>query len=210
MGNSDFIGGLVATAEPVTPRRVHVEVLALAAVALVQLVGVSFYFGTDKVAMALGGGTPMLTKLVVFGGMAIGMTGLALWSLAPATRHLSTIAAIGLGAATVVGLAGLEWSVGSSVQGTIYPQYGVRCFFSILSLSMPVTLLLSLFMARGASTQPRTTALMIGLAGGSWGAFAYAVQCPFVSVWYLGVWYVGGVAMVSAVAAVLLPRFARW
>lgn len=211
MGNSDFISGLVATAEPVAPRRIRNEVLALVLVAGVQLIGAAFYFGTDKVAMALGvGGFGMATKLAVFGLLAFGATALALWSFDPAARRLAPVFLGLMVGAVFAALVGLEWKAGSSLMTTFYPQYGVRCLFSIISLALPITMLLTLLMARGASTQPQTTAWMIGVAGASWGAFTYALQCPFVSVSYIGVWYLGGVLAVTGIARVILPKVANW
>ncbi|MEM9422080.1 MAG: NrsF family protein [Pseudomonadota bacterium] len=211
MSNSAFIEGLVATAQPVVRRRVSVELLALVAVAVIQIVGASYFFGDDawqKTSMF--DGARVVFKVSFLGVAAVAFAALCLWSLDPATRRMGSALAGVVGLAALVGFVGFEWQVGSSFASTLYPQFGLRCFFSILFLALPVTLLLSLFMVRGASTQPNQTAILVGLAGGTWGAFTYALQCPFVSIYYLGVWYVGGIALVALVARVLLPRLARW
>lgn len=211
MSSQDFISGLAATATPVSRRRLSVEVGILLAVAALQFVGVSYFFSDGSLQKALMmDGTRMTVKLVLFGGGAVAFSALALWSLDPQARRAWPVAVGILAATLLAGVIGFDHSLGSSIGTTLYPEYGVRCLMAIVSFALPVTLVLSILMLRGASTQPNRTALLIGLSGGTWGAFCYAVQCPFVSSAYLTTWYVGGIALVTLAARLILPRIARW
>ena len=211
MSNSAFIEGLVATAEPVARRRVSMEVLALGAIALVQLIGATLFFGDDAFQKAMmGDGARVVFKVSLLGISAVSFAAMALWSLDPAARRVGPYLCALIGVVALAGFIGFDRSFGGSLTSTFAPQFGMRCLFSVLFLALPVTLLLSLFMVRGASTQPDRTALLVGLAGGTWGAFTYALQCPFVGLYYLGAWYVGGIALVAIVARIVLPRVAKW
>lgn len=211
MSDKNLIEGLVAMAEPVQPRRLGGEVLALIAVATLQATGAILYFGTDVVRSVIHeAGMAAITKYVVFGAVAVAFSVLALTSLTPSVRRWAPVTAVVLLGATLLGFIGLDWTTQPTMMETLLPRFGVICLLSILSLSLPVTLLLSVFMVRGASTQLNRTAVFIGLAGGSWGAFTYALQCPHVTIWYLGTWYVGGVAAVTLATRMILPRLAKW
>jgi hypothetical protein len=69
---------------------------------------------------------------------------------------------------------------------------------------------LTFFMRGAAPTQPKMTALFIGVASGSWGAFIYGLQCPFMNLGYVALWYGGAIAVTTFAAALILPRFGRW
>ncbi|MGV6819793.1 MAG: NrsF family protein [Parvularcula sp.] len=211
MSSDSLISGLVAAAEPVTPRSRWHEFLILLAVGIVQVIGAVFFFGTEAVATNIAtGGVAMLVKLGVFGWLALSASWLALRSYDPATPRAALGLIAPVGVAAIAALIGLDHQWAGSILETINPAHGVRCIFSLVSLALPTALLLSLLMVRGAPTHLGRTALLIGLAGGGWGAFTYALQCPYVSLWYLGVWYLAGIALVTAATRVALPSLARW
>jgi hypothetical protein len=211
MSETAFIDGLVATAEPVRRRRVSRELVAIAAVAALHLLGMTYYFSGELLADALARDMPrMVLKIGLFGLASIVFTALAVRSLHPAARRVGPLMAAAGGLFVAAALIGFDYSLAGGIEGALLPQYGVFCALNVLSLSLPVTLVLAFVAMRGASTRPDRTAWLVGLAGGSWGAFVYALQCPFVGVYYLCVWYGGGVLLTALIVRLLLPRLTRW
>ena len=92
MSNPDFISGLVATADPVARRRLSVEFLALCAVAGVQLVGASYFYGPGALDKALMlDANRSIFKATLLGISAISFAVLALWSLAPGAKRIGPL-----------------------------------------------------------------------------------------------------------------------
>lgn len=211
MSNSVLISGLVASAEPVRPRRIWLEVLTIVAVAAIQLYGISHFYDQAAMARYFDNDTPrMILKFSLFGLSAVAFTTLALWSLSPTAKRAWPWAMGILSVVILTAMIGFDRNMGASFGQTFMPQFGRSCVTSILALSLPVTLVLTMLMGRGASVQPNKSAILIGLAGGTWGAFTYALQCPFVGLYYLGLWYFSGVALVTVAARLILPRLNRW
>ena len=67
-----------------------------------------------------------------------------------------------------------------------------------------------LHLRRGAPVAPERAGLLVGLAGGSLGALAYGLHCPFDSVVYIGLWYGLAVAGAALAGRLLVPRLIRW
>lgn len=202
-----FIEGLVATAAPVPRRRVWRDVGIIAILGAVQFIGLRYLLPMDTFEAAMGANPiRMSIKVSVFALATVIFSGMAVLSFYPsANRHnrvlLATIAAF-----VVAILLGFEWRMPSGLP----LGYGFNCMFAILAMSLPVMLGLGLLMTAGASTRPRRSALLIGLAGGAFGAFIFAFQCPIVSVAYMVTWYGGGIASAAGIALMLLPRIIRW
>ena len=65
--------------------------------------------------------------------------------------------------------------------------------------------------ARGlAPTRLRLTGLVLGLAAGGMGAFAYAMHCDEMAAPFLGAWYSLGIAGAGLVGWLTAPRLLRW
>lgn len=87
---------------------------------------------------------------------------------------------------------------------------GIQCAGKIILLSMPPVFGLGVLMRRGAPTDMRGSALLVGLAASAWGAFVFVFACPFNDPLYIVVWYTVGCGFVILVSRLILPRFARW
>lgn len=209
--SSEFIKGLVATAEPVAPRRAYVDGLAVLLLGVIQMVGLSAFFDAETLARAYAAEpTRMIFKIGTFGVASVVFSALAIQSFSPgAQRHGTglwvTIAAVAIG----LGLWA-DWSLPNGVFAALDPMHGTRCVMAVSALSLPTILTLSLLMLRGAPVYPRRSSALVGLAGGSFGAFLFAFQCPEVSTYYLGVWYIGAVALAGIATTLVLPRIVRW
>ncbi|WP_370338278.1 NrsF family protein [Parvularcula marina] len=209
--SSDFINGLTATAEPVARRHAGLELLAVLAVAAIELVGFTYFFDSQILAAAYAADPVRMTaKFVIFGALAVAAITLAILSLNPAAKRIGegTLAIILSVLATSILVFDFTWR--GSFSASFVPSAGMHCAISVASLALPVTLVLGMLMMNGASTQPGRSAFLAGLAGGAFGAFVFSLQCPMVSIWYLGLWYGAGIAVVSAASYLLMPKFIRW
>jgi hypothetical protein len=84
------------------------------------------------------------------------------------------------------------------------------CPFNIATLSLPVFVACAVALRRLAPTQLRFTGATAGLCAGAIGALAYCLHCPEIEAPFLGVWYVAGVLIPTAVGYVLGPWLLRW
>jgi hypothetical protein len=99
-------------------------------------------------------------------------------------------------------------AVAPTLADRLAPVYGLGCAAAVVVLSLPMLGMLSIFMRKGASTHAEGSALAVGLAGGSWGAFVFAFCCPINDPLYIVVWYSVGCAVVALLARLILPRYA--
>ncbi|MCM2348062.1 DUF1109 domain-containing protein [Acidovorax soli] len=84
------------------------------------------------------------------------------------------------------------------------------CPFNIAALSVPA-LVASFWALRGAApTRLAWTGAAGGLLAGALGALAYALHCPEMATPFLAVWYIAGMALPTALGALLGPRLLRW
>jgi hypothetical protein len=84
------------------------------------------------------------------------------------------------------------------------------CFGISLSSALLIGTAMTLWLRRGAVTQPERAGLLTGLAAGALGTFAYNLNCPSDSVYYAGLWYSLTVLLSGGLGWLLLPRFLRW
>jgi hypothetical protein len=84
------------------------------------------------------------------------------------------------------------------------------CPFLIALLSAPLLIAL-LFVMRGlAPTRLRWAGAASGLTAGSVGALVYTLHCPELAAPFLGIWYLLGMLIPTAIGAWLGPRLLRW
>ena len=69
---------------------------------------------------------------------------------------------------------------------------------------------LTAWLRRGASTALNRAGWLVGLASGSFGAFAYSLHCPSNSIYYVGIFYSAVVAISAAVGRLIVPAAIRW
>ena len=84
------------------------------------------------------------------------------------------------------------------------------CPFSIAALSVPACVA-SFWALRGAApTRLAWAGAGAGLLAGALGALVYALHCPEMAAPFLAVWYLAGMAIPTALGAVLAPHLLRW
>ncbi|NNU15309.1 DUF1109 domain-containing protein [Parvularcula sp. ZS-1/3] len=205
-----LIDSLTESMAPVTRRKPRREMLILGGILFLQLAGTLALIGTNTAAVFTHNLSMAAAKAVFFAGLTLGFAALAFRSFDPTTPRQRNIA-YGVGGLMVLfAIAFLDRNFGGGAVNILAPSSGLRCLVSSVSFSLPMFIALTFFMRGAAPTQPNATAAFIGVAAGSWGAFIYGLQCPFMNIGFVALWYGGAIALTTLAAAVILPRFARW
>ena len=84
------------------------------------------------------------------------------------------------------------------------------CPLYVAILSMPAFGALLWAMKGLAPTRPALAGAAAGLLSGAAGALVYALHCPEMAAPFLGVWYLLGMLIPTALGAMLGPRLLRW
>ena len=139
---------------------------------------------------------------------------------APVVLHLSRPGvAAGLGmwgiAASLAGMAVLAtWQLSQVDANTamqlMFTGSWQVCSASIVALSVPFLAAL-LWMLRGmAPTQPALAGASAGLMAGALASLVYSLHCTETAYAFVAVWYVAGMALMTAVGSLLGARLLRW
>ena len=110
------------------------------------------------------------------------------------------------------GLAALVWwgAAPEERAALLWGQTWQSCVFSIALMAGPL-LLAVLWVLKGmAPTRPAWAGAAAGALAGGGGAAVYALHCPELAAPFLAVWYVAGIALVTAVGALVGARCLRW
>jgi hypothetical protein len=92
----------------------------------------------------------------------------------------------------------------------IFGQTAVVCPFLVALISSPVFGGIFWAMRGLAPTRLRLAGAAGGFAAGSMGTLAYSLHCPELAAPFLGIWYVLGVLIPTAVGAWAGPRLLHW
>ncbi|MES2495978.1 MAG: DUF1109 domain-containing protein [Pseudomonadota bacterium] len=84
------------------------------------------------------------------------------------------------------------------------------CPRNVLLLSMPIFVGLLWAYRHFAPTNLRAAGAGAGLAAGAFGAAVYCIHCPEVSAIFVLTWYTLGIALATALGALIGPRVMRW
>uniref|UniRef100_UPI0018EBC830 NrsF family protein n=1 Tax=Bosea sp. ASV33 TaxID=2795106 RepID=UPI0018EBC830 len=74
---------------------------------------------------------------------------------------------------------------------------------------LPLVVLL-LLARRGAPVDRSLTGACAGLASAGLATIAYSLHCPDDAAPFLATWYTVATAIMTALGALILPRFLRW
>jgi hypothetical protein len=89
-------------------------------------------------------------------------------------------------------------------------QAGMACLGSMVMLSLPLLIALTVLMRRGAPTDRRESALAAGLGAAAWGAFVFFFRCGHDDPLYIVFWYGSGCVLIAFAGRSLLPLVTRW
>ncbi|HQS07829.1 MAG: hypothetical protein B7Y12_11660 [Rhizobiales bacterium 24-66-13] len=213
MNTDDLIDFLATRVEPVDPHRQDRQALA----ALLM----SFAAATAAVIVALGLRADLMEAMVSAGfamkiGFLVTLVAIALWGLRKGARAgAADPVPLGLLCVPLV----LLWMLGAlelarlplaSWRATVLFYEWPVCLLSIPLLSALPLVALTLVVREGAPTHLRYCGALTGLCAGGLGALAYAAYCLNDTPVYVGVWYVAGIAAVTAFGWLMGPRMLRW
>jgi len=92
----------------------------------------------------------------------------------------------------------------------LWGQTWRTCIFSIGFISLP-TFIAALVALKGlAPTRPALAGGVAGAMAAGVGAAIYALHCPELAAPFLAIWYVGGIALMAAVGALVGRALLRW
>ena len=123
---------------------------------------------------------------------------------APAALAAPVLAMWLLAAAALLGAAPGEQN------RLIFGDTWASCPFSVALLSAPMFVLLLWAMKGLAPTRLTLAGAAAGLLSGAGGALIYALHCPEMAAPFLGIWYLLGMLIPTALGALLGPRLLRW
>jgi hypothetical protein len=94
--------------------------------------------------------------------------------------------------------------------GLVFGQTWSACPLNIAVLAAPVFVAALWGMKGFAPTRLRLAGAAAGLLAGAAGAVVYAFHCPELAAPFLGIWYVLGILIPTALGAIVGPRVLRW
>ncbi|WP_374372927.1 NrsF family protein [Dongia sp.] len=101
-------------------------------------------------------------------------------------------------------LAREQWATAALGQ----QPYFCLIFVPLLSLAPLVATLWAI--GRGAPQSPLAGGAAAGLAAGGIGALIFAIHCDNDSPFYVAIWYLGAIAIVTLLGALIGRRYLRW
>ena len=213
MKTDDLIALLAADSLPVA-RRAAPRRLALALLAGLPLAGaiVVFFYGVrPDIAQVVH--WPMFWAKLMFGLVIAVAAFVALQRLArPGVRVGSSWLGIVMPVLLVWAMAAYVLAAApedlraSLVLGRTWRS----CTASIAVISLPVFVAAFAALRTLAPTRPAWAGACAGAMAGGASAAVYALHCPELEAPFLAVWYVLGIAVPTAVGALLGPRLLRW
>ncbi len=145
--------------------------------------------------------------LLMLGGVAASLT-----LARPEARPEPALAALAAGPvllAVAVAVEAVTVPLDAWGRAIFVPSLWV-CLGFVPLMALPVLFASLAVLRRGASTQPRLSGAVAGLMSGGAAASVYAFYCTQDSPLFYGVWYVAGIAGVTALGAALGGRLLRW
>lgn len=94
--------------------------------------------------------------------------------------------------------------------GLILGQTARVCPARIALISTPLFVAMLAALRQLAPTHLPLSGAAVGLAAGSMAALVYSLHCPELQPPFLGIWYVLGILIPTAIGAALGPRLLRW
>jgi hypothetical protein len=90
------------------------------------------------------------------------------------------------------------------------PAYGMVCTAWGLAVGSTIMLALTLWLRRGAPVFPERAGMLVGIAAGAGGSFAYGLHCVIDGVVHAGLWHALPVMLGGIFGRYLLPPLLRW
>ena len=212
MRTDDLIAGLAANLAPVK----HGEVLRRLLLTLAAGIAVS-----ALVMLAVLGLRHDFAAALQHSGMRMklaytfALAALGLWLVTRAGRPGASMDRpawlLALPLLAVAALAVLQMAQpGADMPGLVMGHSSRVCAVLIVLVATPTLLAVFWALRRLAPTRLGLAGAAAGLFAGAAGAFVYAFHCTEESAPFVAIWYTAGIALTTAIGALLGPRFLRW
>jgi hypothetical protein len=212
-----LIDDLAGALRPVKPLNPRVLWLGAAAGFVAAALYIFFSYGPRPEISAFLHGYGMRSQMAWFKPFLFLVTGAgAFWAVADLARpegrlRWRTLMPLILALAIEVGALIADTLVRPSEVMKGLHQPAILCVTTVVCGGLAGLIILwRLWLRRAATSHPVLLGAMAGLATGAFMAAAYAVHCDRDWSSYILVYYAGGVAITSAIAAWLGTRFLRW
>lgn len=153
-----------------------------------------------------------LLKVLMAGLIALAALGLVLHLAQPQNRPAAAFRWLPLLALPLLAGFGLEGALLPSDQwaAAAMGRNPVHCLTFVPLISLAPLAATLWIMGRGAPRSPAAGGAAAGLAAGGIGAFIYAIHCDNDSPFYVAIWYLGAIALVTALGGFIGRRWLRW
>jgi hypothetical protein len=211
---TDDLVSLLATDIDPVPRGVLVR-NALLAVGFGLPVAIAVTLGTVGLRPGIAGDFPV----PMFWAKELFCAWLSIFGFLVLIRMARPGARPGLAPVAIIGAIAMVWLMGAvavfSAQAQeraslIFGQTALVCPFLIASISVPLFVAFVWLLRSMAPTRLRLAGAAAGFASGAAGALVYTLHCPEMAAPFLGIWYVLGMLIPTAVGAALGPALLRW
>jgi hypothetical protein len=213
MTTQNLIEALANDLVPVSTDHQHRDVgLAIGTGAVVTFGLVAFVYGVQPRLDSFAHGAPFVMKSaysLMLAAVALAMV-LVLARPGVSARHqwrwlMGPV--VGLAALAAFELLRLPMSAWpQAMMGSSWQQ----CPWRVVALSIPVFAGLCVAIRRQAPIDLRATGAAAGMLSGAVAATVYALACTESSAAFVLVWYSLGIALATAIGALLGPKFLRW
>lgn len=192
-------------------RRRHGLLLTALALAMTMLAVVAF----NGLRPGLAEGRFSVFFLLVNGlllvlGLASATAVVAMASPRVSARHdgpkwaMATAAVLPLAALVLLAVHYGEWLA------LLGSEIGLHCFAEGSLASILTAGALLAWLRRGAPVAPARAGLMLGVAAGSLGSFAYGLSCPVDTLYHLAIWHFLPVVLGALLGRAAVPALVRW
>lgn len=213
MSSESLIDRLTVDLKPVKRRNPVIDGVVFGGICLLELI-LFLAMGAMRHDMPLAMAQPSFWwKLTALGLIAVLSGGVAVMSFSPVHSPrrglvaLMALVVICLGAGWIIDAGRGGWA---AVAGRLDWRNGIWCVHDMTLLAIPPVMGLGVLMQRGAPTDRKATAWIVGIAAAAWGAFVFVFACPFDDPLYTAVWYSVGCGLVTVVSRLALPILTRW
>lgn len=155
---------------------------------------------------------PVIAKALF--GASIAAIALMLFqsSLRPGLKPARRLPVIAIPLLVVAGWALLTLAQAPAEQWNtlIFGRHWQACLIAVPLYALLPLVVLLLLARRGAPVDGALTGACAGLASAGLATVAYSLHCPDDTAPFLATWYTLATAIVTALGALILPRFLRW
>ncbi len=88
--------------------------------------------------------------------------------------------------------------------------HGLECLASGSAFSVLIFAVLIWWLRLGAPTSPERAGLLVGVAAGSLGIFAFSFHCVYSDIIHIGYWHSAVVVVSAAIGRVTVPKLICW